>query len=99
MRSSTYARVIIAVARTSLMFGCTSQRCSTHSRTYPDFSKTRAEPMLSTSHTLRQCEIEGWRKVQLLNHAQLVVTRNWQAAFRDDALAGGAPIPDKNPPE
>ena len=28
----------------------------------------------------------------LLNCAQLVVTRNWQSAFRDDALACGAPI-------
>ena len=30
---------------------------------------------------------------QFLNCAQLVVTRNWQSAFRDDALACGAPIP------
>ena len=34
---------------------------------------------------------------QFLNCAQLVVTRNWQSAFRDDALACGASIPDKNP--
>ena len=33
---------------------------------------------------------------QFLNCAQLVVTRNWQSAFRDDALACGAPIPDRN---
>ena len=31
-----------------------------------------------------------------LNCAQLVVTRNWQAAFRDDALACGAAIPPRN---
>jgi uncharacterized protein YjbI with pentapeptide repeats len=31
---------------------------------------------------------------QFLNCAQLVVTRNWQSAFRDDALACGAPVPD-----
>jgi uncharacterized protein YjbI with pentapeptide repeats len=31
---------------------------------------------------------------QFLNCAQLVVTRNWQSAFRDDALACGAAIPD-----
>jgi uncharacterized protein YjbI with pentapeptide repeats len=31
--------------------------------------------------------------VQFLNCAQLVVTRNWQSAFRDDALACGASIP------
>jgi uncharacterized protein YjbI with pentapeptide repeats len=36
---------------------------------------------------------------QFLNCAQLVVTRNWQSAFRNDALACGASIPDKNPSE
>ena len=30
---------------------------------------------------------------QFLNCAQLVVTRNWQSALRDDALACGATIP------
>jgi uncharacterized protein YjbI with pentapeptide repeats len=30
---------------------------------------------------------------QFLNCAQLVATRNWQSAFRDDTLACGAPIP------
>ena len=34
---------------------------------------------------------------QFLNCAQLVVTRNWQSAFRDDALACGAPIPNGTP--
>ena len=33
---------------------------------------------------------------QFLNCAQLLVTRNWQSAFRDDALACGAPTPDRN---
>jgi uncharacterized protein YjbI with pentapeptide repeats len=37
--------------------------------------------------------------VQFLNCAQLVVTRNWQSAFRDDALACGAAIPDRKPSE
>ena len=32
---------------------------------------------------------------QFLNCAQLTVTRNWQSAFRDDALACGASIPDR----
>ena len=36
---------------------------------------------------------------QFLNCAQLVVTRNWQSAFRDDALACGAVIPDRKPSE
>ena len=30
-----------------------------------------------------------------LSCAQLSVTRNWQSTFRDDALACGAPIPDR----
>src|SRR5712672_3631225 len=36
---------------------------------------------------------------QFLNCAQLVVTGNWQSAFRDDTLGCGASIPDKNPSE
>jgi uncharacterized protein YjbI with pentapeptide repeats len=36
---------------------------------------------------------------QFLNCAQLVVTQNWQSAFRDDALACGASIPDRMPSE
>ena len=32
---------------------------------------------------------------QFLNCAQLVVTRNWQSAYRDEALACGASIPDR----
>jgi uncharacterized protein YjbI with pentapeptide repeats len=36
---------------------------------------------------------------QFLNCAQLIVTRNWQSAFRDDALACGAAIPDRKPLE
>jgi len=38
-------------------------------------------------------------QIQFLNCAQLVVTRNWQSAFRDDALACGASIPDRMPSE
>src|SRR6202035_4312953 len=36
---------------------------------------------------------------QFLSCAQLVITRNWQSAFRDDALACGASIPDRMPSE
>jgi uncharacterized protein YjbI with pentapeptide repeats len=36
---------------------------------------------------------------QFLNCAQLVGARNWQSAFRDDALACGAAIPDRKPLE
>jgi uncharacterized protein YjbI with pentapeptide repeats len=34
---------------------------------------------------------------QFLNCAQLIVTRNWQSAFRDDALACGDSVPDGMP--
>jgi uncharacterized protein YjbI with pentapeptide repeats len=34
---------------------------------------------------------------QFLNCAQLIVTRNWQSAFRDNALACGAAIPGGKP--
>ena len=34
---------------------------------------------------------------QFLNCAQLVVTRNWQSAFRDEALGCGAAIPPRDP--
>jgi len=37
-------------------------------------------------------------RAQFLNCAQLVVTRNWQSAFRDDELGCGAPIPPGKPP-
>ena len=36
---------------------------------------------------------------QFLNCAKLIVTRNWQSAFRDDALACGATIPNRKPSE
>jgi uncharacterized protein YjbI with pentapeptide repeats len=32
---------------------------------------------------------------QFLNCAQLVATRKWRSAFRDDALACGASVPDR----
>src|SRR5215469_14876662 len=35
-------------------------------------------------------------QAQFLNCAQLVVTRNWQSAFRDDVVACGASIPRSN---
>ena len=36
-------------------------------------------------------------RAQFLNCAQLVVARNWQSAFRDNALACGAAIPGGKP--
>jgi uncharacterized protein YjbI with pentapeptide repeats len=35
------------------------------------------------------------RGTQFLNCAQLVVARNWQSSLRDEALACGAPIPER----
>ena len=36
---------------------------------------------------------------QFLNCAQLIVTRNWQSAFRDEELACGASIPNRDASE
>jgi len=36
---------------------------------------------------------------QFLNCAQLVVSRNWQSAFRDEALGCGASLPGRTPSE
>jgi uncharacterized protein YjbI with pentapeptide repeats len=38
-------------------------------------------------------------EAQFLNCAQLIVTRNWQSAFRDETLGCGASIPDREPSE
>src|SRR5438128_1100509 len=38
-------------------------------------------------------------EAQFLNCVQLIATRNWQAAFRDETLACGAAIPDRKPSE
>lgn len=36
-------------------------------------------------------------RAQFLNCGQLVATRNWQSAYRDEALACGEPIPGNKP--
>jgi uncharacterized protein YjbI with pentapeptide repeats len=36
---------------------------------------------------------------RFLNCAQLIVTRNWESAFRDETLACGASIPKRQVPE
>ena len=38
-------------------------------------------------------------EAQFLTCAQLIVTRNWQSAFRDETLGCGASLPDKNTSE
>ena len=35
-------------------------------------------------------------EAQFLNCAQLVATRNWQSAFRDETLACGAAVPERS---
>jgi len=47
--------------------------------------------------TLSQANLAGafLYGAQFLNCAQLVVTRNWQSAFRDEELACGASIPNR----
>ena len=36
-------------------------------------------------------------EAQFLNCAQLIVTRNWQSAYRDEPLSCGAAVPDRVP--
>jgi uncharacterized protein YjbI with pentapeptide repeats len=36
---------------------------------------------------------------QFLNCAQLIVTRNWESAYRDETLACGAAVPDRKSSE
>jgi uncharacterized protein YjbI with pentapeptide repeats len=48
----------------------------------------------STAPTLADAFLHG---AQFLNCAQLVLTRNWQSAFRDKALACGEAIPGDRP--
>ena len=36
---------------------------------------------------------------QFLNCVQLIVTRNWQSAYRDETLACGEAVPDRVPSE
>jgi uncharacterized protein YjbI with pentapeptide repeats len=43
--------------------------------------------------------LAGAFEAQFLNCAQLIVTQNWQSAFRDDTLGCGASIPDRKAPE
>jgi hypothetical protein len=36
---------------------------------------------------------------QFLNCGQLIVTRNWESAYRDETLACGAAVPERKPSE
>src|SRR5713101_6214320 len=49
---------------------------------------------------LRGADLRGIRCCDTdLSGAQLVVARDWQLAFRDEALGCGAPVPDARRPE
>ncbi|HEX9465555.1 MAG TPA: pentapeptide repeat-containing protein [Alphaproteobacteria bacterium] len=62
-----------------------------------DLSRARLEGANLFKATLDRADLAGafLYGAQFLNCAQLVVTRNWQSAFRDDALGCGAGIPDR----
>lgn len=62
-----------------------------------DLSRARLEGANLFKATLDRANLAGafLYGAQFLNCAQLVVTRNWQSAFRDDALGCGAAIPDR----
>src|SRR5260370_36367037 len=62
-----------------------------------DLSGARLEGANFFKATLDRADLAGafLNGAQFLNCAQFVVTRNWQSAFRDDALGCGAGIPDR----
>jgi uncharacterized protein YjbI with pentapeptide repeats len=62
-----------------------------------DLSHVRLEGANLFKATLDRANLAGafLYGAQFLNCAQLVVTQNWQSAFRDDALGCGAAIPDR----
>jgi uncharacterized protein YjbI with pentapeptide repeats len=66
-----------------------------------DLSGTRLEAANFFKAELDGADLAGayLDGAQFLNCAQLIVTRNWQSAFRDETLACGAAVPDRVPPE
>ena len=63
-----------------------------------DLSGTRLE-VRTSSKLLDGADLAGayLDGAQFLNCAQLIVTRNWQSAFRDETLSCGAAVPDRVP--
>ena len=61
-----------------------------------DLSGARLEGVNLFKAVLDDADLAGafLYEAQFLNCAQLVVTRNWQSAFRDEAVACGASVPD-----
>jgi uncharacterized protein YjbI with pentapeptide repeats len=66
-----------------------------------NLSRTNLEGAILFKAVLDDADLAGAFPYEalFLNCAQLVVARNWQSAFRDDALACGTDIPDKAPAE
>jgi uncharacterized protein YjbI with pentapeptide repeats len=64
-----------------------------------DLSGTRLEAANFFKAELDGADLAGayLDGAQFLNCAQLIVTRNWQSAYRDETLACGAAVPDKVP--
>jgi uncharacterized protein YjbI with pentapeptide repeats len=64
-----------------------------------DLSGARLEAANFFKAELDGADLAGAHLVgaQFLNCAQLIVTRNWQSAYRDETLACGAAVPDKVP--
>jgi uncharacterized protein YjbI with pentapeptide repeats len=62
-----------------------------------DLSGARLEGANLFKAVLDRADLAGasLHGTQFLNCAQLAVTRNWPSAFRDEALACGAAIPDE----
>jgi uncharacterized protein YjbI with pentapeptide repeats len=66
-----------------------------------DLSGARLEGVNFFKAVLDDADLAGafLTGAQFLNCAQLIVTRNWQSAFRDETLGCGASIPDRKPPK
>jgi hypothetical protein len=68
----------------------------------PDLSQAGLRGLDLSGYDLSRADLRGadlagafLNGAQFLNSAQLVVTRNWQSAFRDEAFACGASIPNR----
>src|SRR6266849_299439 len=72
----------------------------------PDLSRAGLRGLDLTGFDLSRADLRGADLAEahldgakFLNCAQLIVTRNWQSAFRNETLGCGAGIPDRVPSE
>ena len=70
----------------------------------PDLSQAAPRDLDLTGFDLSRADLRGadlagayLNGAQFLNCAQLIVTRNWQSAYRDETLACGATVPYRVP--